>query len=91
MTVESRRLTQAQRTEISDNRMMDAAVALIVDRGPAATSLKEVGLMAGYSRGLAGQRFGSKEKLFAFVLRQIGENWLGHLMTTLLMPTTLCW
>ena len=57
----------------------------------ALSTLKEVGLMAGYSRGLAGQRFGSKEKLFAFVLRQIGENWLGHLMTTLLMPTTLCW
>ena len=89
MTVESRRLTQAQRTEISDNRMMDAAVALIVDRGPAATSLKEIGLMAGYSRGLAGQRFGSKEKLFAFVLRQIGENWLGHLKQATLEQTGL--
>ena len=75
----NRRLTQAERTEISDNRMLDTAVALIVERGPAATSLKEIGLMAGYSRGLAGQRFGSKEKLFAFVLRQVGENWLGHL------------
>ena len=75
----NRRLTQAERTEISDNRMLDAAVELIVDRGPAATSLKEIGLMAGYSRGLAGQRFGSKDKLFAFVLRQVGENWLDHL------------
>ena len=80
MTIKSeRRLTQAERTEISDNRMLGAAVALIVDLGPASTSLKEIGLMAGYSRGLAGQRFGSKEKLFAFVLRQVGENWLGHL------------
>lgn len=75
----SKRLTQAERTEISDNRMLDAAVELIVERGPAATSLKEIGLMAGYSRGLAGQRFGSKDKLFAFVLRQVGENWLDHL------------
>ena len=73
------RLTQAERTEISDNRMLDAAVRLIVDRGPAVTSLKEVGLLAGYSRGLAGQRFGSKDKLFAFVLRQIGDSWLGQL------------
>ena len=80
MTMENnRRLTQAERTEISDNRMLDVAVALIVERGPAATSLKEIGLMAGYSRGLAGQRFGSKEKLFAFVLRHVGENWLEHL------------
>ena len=73
------RLTQAERTEISDSRMLDAAVALIVDRGPAATSLKEVGLMAGYSRGLAGQRFGSKDNLFAFVLRHVGDVWLSHL------------
>ena len=39
------RRTQAERTEISDNRMLEAAVELIVDRGPAATSLKEVGLI----------------------------------------------
>ena len=80
MTMKSNgKLTQAERTEISDNRMLDAAVKLIVDRGPAATSLKEVGLLAGYSRGLAGQRFGSKDKLYAFVLRQVGDAWLGQL------------
>ena len=73
------RLTQAERTELSDRRMLAAAVELIVGRGPAATSLKEVGLLAGYSRGLAGQRFGSKDKLLAFVLRQVGETWLGQL------------
>ncbi|MDA0977340.1 MAG: TetR/AcrR family transcriptional regulator [Proteobacteria bacterium] len=73
------RLTQAERTEISDNRMLEAAVELISTVGPAATSLKEVGMKAGYSRGLAGQRFGSKDNLFAFVLRQVGEVWLGQL------------
>ena len=73
------RLTQAERTEISDKRMLDAAVRLIVERGPSATSLKEVGLMAGYSRGLAGQRFGSKDRLYAFVLRNVGEIWLSQL------------
>ena len=80
MTMKSnRRLTQAERTEISDNRMLEAAVRLIVEHGPAATSLKEIGMLAGYSRGLAGQRFGSKDRLFAFVLRRVGETWLGHL------------
>ena len=73
------RLTQAERTQISDNRMLDASVELISTVGPAATSLKEVGMKAGYSRGLAGQRFGSKDHLFAFVLRRVGEVWLGHL------------
>ena len=46
-------------------KMLDATVDLIVTRGPSATSLKEVGLKAGYSRGLASQRFGSKDKLMA--------------------------
>ena len=35
--------------------------------------------MAGYSRGLAGQRFGSKDKLYAFVLKQVGDSWLEQL------------
>ncbi|MGV0034933.1 MAG: TetR/AcrR family transcriptional regulator [Candidatus Azotimanducaceae bacterium WSBS_2022_MAG_OTU7] len=69
--------------------MLEAVVELIVDRGPAATSLKEVGLKAGYSRGLAGQRFGSKDKLFAFVLRQVGDSWLAQLKQTTNQQTGL--
>jgi len=76
---DNRRLTQAERTEISDAKMLNAAVELIVEHGSAGTSLKEVGLKAGYSRGLAGERFGSKDRMFAFVLRQVGDEWLGHL------------
>ncbi len=74
------RKTQAERTETSDRKMLDATVKLIVERGPAATSLKDVGLVAGYSRGLAGHRFGTKDGLFAYVLRDVGERWLAHLM-----------
>jgi len=77
MSVE--RLTQAERTELSDQRMLEAAVRLIVDKGPSGTSLKDVGMIAGYSRGLASHRFGSKDRLFGFVLRQVGELWLDHL------------
>ena len=73
------RLTQAERTEISDQRMFDATVKLIVEHGTAGTSLKEVGLLAGYSRGLASHRFGSKDKLFGFTLRRLGEYWLSQL------------
>jgi AcrR family transcriptional regulator len=79
MALVNRRLTQAERTEISDMKMLDATVDLIVSRGPSATSLKEVGLKAGYSRGLASQRFGSKDNLMAFVLRNIGDVWLQQL------------
>lgn len=73
------KLTQSERTELSDLRMFNATVELIVERGPAATSLKDVGELAGYSRGLAGNRFGSKDRLFSFVLRQLGDLWLQQL------------
>ena len=75
------RLTQAERTEISDQKMFDATVQLVVERGPAATSLKDVGVLAGYSRGLASHRFGSKENLFSFTLKRLGEMWLRQLTT----------
>ncbi|NND83151.1 MAG: TetR/AcrR family transcriptional regulator [Gammaproteobacteria bacterium] len=73
------RLTQAERTEISDQRMFEATVQLIVEHGPAATSLKDVGVQAGYSRGLASHRFGNKDNLFSFTLRKVGEIWLRQL------------
>jgi len=75
----ARRRTQAERTALSDARMLEVAVGLIVRRGTAGTTLKEVGEQAGYSRGLAGYRFGSKEGLFAFVVKAVGEEWLREL------------
>jgi AcrR family transcriptional regulator len=71
--------TQEERSALSDARMADAAVALICQRGAAATTLKDVGVLAGYSRGLAGYRFGSKAGLWSFLVRTIGEAWLADL------------
>jgi len=73
------RRTQAERTEASDQRMFDATVKLVVERGPNATSLTDVGVLAGYSRGLASHRFGSKDRLFNFVVLRLGEMWLAKL------------
>ncbi len=73
---DARRLTQAERTDRSDSAMLACAIALVVERGPALTTLKDVGEGAGFSRGLAGQRFGSKDGLFEFMVRSIGEAWL---------------
>ena len=70
---------QAERTALSDARMLESAVKLIVQRGTQRTTLKEVGESAGYSRGLAGYRFGSKGGLFSFVVKSIGEEWLREL------------
>ena len=72
-------LTQEQRSAISDAAMATAAVALICERGAAATTLKDVGVRAGYSRGLAGYRFGSKAGLWSFLVHTIGEEWLAEL------------
>jgi AcrR family transcriptional regulator len=71
--------TQEERQAISDAAMADAAVRLICERGAAATTLKDVGVRAGYSRGLAGYRFGSKAGLWAFLIHTIGEEWLAGL------------
>ncbi len=73
------RLTQIERKEISDARMLEAAIELIVERGAEQTTLKDVGERAGYSRGLAGYRFGNKAGLFDFVLRSVGDEWLAEL------------
>jgi len=71
--------TQLERQAVSDAAMAAAAVALICERGAAATTLKDVGVRAGYSRGLAGYRFGSKAGLWAFLVHTIGEEWLAEL------------
>ena len=76
---QNERRTQAERTALSDQRMLDAAVALICERGAAGTTLKDVGERAGYSRGLASYRFRSKGGLSAFIIRSIGEAWLREL------------
>lgn len=73
--------TQIARSTLSDLRMTEAAVALICERGAAATTLKDVGVLAGYSRGLASYRFGSKQGLWAFLVRTIGEEWRAQLQT----------
>jgi AcrR family transcriptional regulator len=71
--------TREARQAASDAAMISAAVALICERGADATTLKDVGVRAGYSRGLAGYRFGSKAGLWAFLVHTIGEEWLAEL------------
>ncbi len=69
------RKTHAERTELSDGLMLDACINLINDQGTENTTLKAVGEMAGYSRGLAGARFKSKNGLFCFVIKRVADQW----------------
>ena len=69
------RKSHAERTELSDSRMLDACIRLIVEQGTEKTTLKAVGELAGYSRGLAGVRFKSKTGLFCFVIKRVADQW----------------
>lgn len=75
LAAEKPRLTQVERTALSDARMFEAAMHLIVTCGTHNTTLKDIGERAGYSRGLASNRFGSKETLFNHLVRDFNEKW----------------
>lgn len=76
---EAQARTQAERTAISDKAMLDAAIDLILERGTDKTTLAAIGKKAGYSRGLATYRFGSKAGLFDEVCKSISRGWLDYL------------
>ncbi|MFO1079293.1 MAG: TetR/AcrR family transcriptional regulator [Reyranellaceae bacterium] len=73
------RRSQAERRGESDRRMLRAAEKLIARRGLAGTSLADVGLAAGYSRGLPVERFGSKLGLVRAVLAAMDGWFQAHL------------
>ena len=70
------RRRQADRTALSDRLLTDAAIELLVKFGIQGTTLQAVGERAGYSRGLATHRFGSKAGLFGKVLQVASMDWL---------------
>lgn len=72
-------LTQAERTAISDKAMLDAAIDLVIEHGTDKTTLAMIGEKAGYSRGLATYRFGSKAGLFDTLCKSISRDWLEYL------------
>lgn len=78
-TAKRNRMTQAERTALSDSRMYEAAIHLIGEIGTHNTTLKDVGERAGYSRGLASNRFGSKEALFSNIVHDFNAKWASEL------------
>ncbi len=75
----SHTLTQAERTALSDKAMLEAALALVLEHGTDKTTLAMIGEHAGYSRGLATYRFGSKDGLYDALCRSISRHWLEYL------------
>lgn len=66
--------TQIQRKEEAVRKILDAAIELIAQRGVKDLTMAEIGIHAGYSRGLPHQHFGSKENLIEAVLHAIVEK-----------------
>lgn len=71
---ETRGRTQQQRVEESNRRMARAAIELIAEKGFAATTAAEIGIRAGYSRGMVNARHGTKEALLDSVLTEQYES-----------------
>ena len=66
----ARAQTQAERRQKSEQALLDAAAALIAERGVEQTSLARIGESAGTSRGLPTHHFGSKDALVARLARR---------------------
>lgn len=68
------RRTQAERRDESGRSLLQAAIDVVADEGVSAATFEAIGKRAGYSRGLATQRFGSKQKLIEAVIDDLHER-----------------
>ncbi|TGD73376.1 TetR/AcrR family transcriptional regulator [Mangrovimicrobium sediminis] len=83
MATENKRRTQAERSAESDRQMFEAATQLIVERGPEKTTLTDIGISAGYSRGLAAYRYGTKDVFFSALIAHLHHSWCEELDLTI--------
>jgi AcrR family transcriptional regulator len=83
------RQTQAERTALAEQKMVNATIELLNSAGLAGTTLIAIGERAGYSRGLASHHFGSKSGLFRTVLKHITSDWTEELQINLMGKTGL--
>jgi AcrR family transcriptional regulator len=54
--------------------ILEAATELFAERGPAATSIRDIAARSGVNHGLVFRHFGTKEQLVGAVLDQLGKN-----------------
>jgi AcrR family transcriptional regulator len=68
---------QDERRRASDERMLRAAMTIIAQKGAAGATLAEIGVAAGFSRGLPAERFGTKLALLQ-TLMDFMEGWFAE-------------
>ncbi|MGB0061271.1 TetR/AcrR family transcriptional regulator [Candidatus Binatus sp.] len=79
----SPRRTQRQRRELSQNRMLEAAITLVARQGSSRTTLSEIGEAAGYTHGLVSHRFGSKGELIRTLIGELQTHFAKSLLPAL--------
>lgn len=67
------RRTQIERKEDAEEKLIASAIRLIARKGVSSVTLGEIGVEAGYSRGLPTHHFGSKTALIREVGKRIKE------------------
>lgn len=68
------RRTQAERRDESERRLLRAAMEVIAEQGVSAATFEAIGQKAGYSRGLATQKFGSKQGMIEALIAHLHER-----------------
>jgi AcrR family transcriptional regulator len=71
---------QQDRSQESTRRLLDAAAALVAERGYNDATVAAIGERAGYSRGLVSSRFGSKENLMWALVQRSTDMWFERLV-----------
>jgi AcrR family transcriptional regulator len=76
------RRRQKDRTALSERRLMEAAVSLLIEHGVERTTLAAIGERSGYSRGMVTHRFGSKSGLLAHVHDAVAHDWIDRVQAS---------
>src|SRR5882757_4440332 len=73
------RISQRERRETAERKLLEATVAILIDRGYAATTTLEVQRQSGLSRGVLLHYYGSRSELIAAAVRHLYATRIGEL------------
>jgi AcrR family transcriptional regulator len=74
LAMKAERRSQAQRRDEAEQRLLEAAIRLVGERGLERITLAQVGEAAGYSRGLPAHYFGGKDGLIVALAGHVIDN-----------------
>jgi AcrR family transcriptional regulator len=72
------RISQRDRRQAAERKILDAAVSILIDRGYAATTTLEVQKLAGVSRGVLLHYYGSRSELISAAVRHLYATRIGE-------------